>query len=564
MKKLGLAIAAMSLILIAEKMSFAGTIEKPQLVSAKNSPVVSPVLTDYLAIHSNLDEVKIWVYFTDKEIFDQQSYSKAVQKRMTEFPARALARKQKVKTNPIDFYDLPVSQNYLKQVENTGAKLAHPSRWLNAASFYVRPEQIDVIAALPFVRQVDIVKKHKVVPEPISEDANKSQVPVTQPAGVHSLSYGSSFSQLNQLNVPAVHDLGHDGSGIIIGMFDTGFRKDHPAFATTYAESRVLAEYDFIFNDSNTQNETGQDPSDQHNHGTSTWSVAGGEASGTLYGPAYKASFLLAKTEWIPAESLSEEDNWAAAAEWVDFIGGDIISSSLGYTCFDDGFCYGYSNMNGDVAITTQAADMAAANGILVVNSAGNSGPSAGSIGAPADADSIIAAGAVDVNGVLASFSSRGPTFDGRIKPELAARGVSTYLAVASTLSYGSGSGTSFSCPLLAGCAALLWSARPTLTNMQIREAMLGVGNRATPDNNYGHGLPDMLKALRYSLVAGDLTGDEKVTLSDVIFLVNFVFKSGAEPVPFDAGDVNCDSSVTLGDIMHLVNYIFKNGPPAC
>jgi subtilisin family serine protease len=234
--------------------------------------------------------------------------------------------------------------------------------------------------------------------------------------------------------------------------------------------------------------------------------------------------------------------------------------------------------MNGDVAITTQAADMAAANGILVVNSAGNSGPGAGSITAPADADSIIAAGAVDVNGNLASFSSRGPTFDGRIKPELVARGVGTYLATAS-LSYGTGSGTSFSCPLLAGCAALLWSARPTLTNMQIREALIGSASRSdSPDNNYGYGLPDMLVALRYSFVPGDISGDEKTTLVDVIYLVNYVFDKdrpainclGADagncwtPAPLSAGDTDCDNNISLTDVIRLVNYIFRNGPPAC
>jgi subtilisin family serine protease len=538
----------------------------PVLVAAKNEPVVSLSLVDYVAANSNLSRVKIWVYFTDKEIFDQSAYVIATQKRMTEFTPRALARKQKVKLSPIDFYDLPVSQNYLKLVEKSGAKLVHPSRWLNAASFYVEPKKIESIAGLPFVKFVDLVKKYKVIPEPIEEANLKLPESRPQTAEAHALNYGPSFDQLNQLDVPALHDKGFNGNGIIIGMFDTGFRKDHPAFASAYAENRVIAEYDFIFNDTNTQNETGQDPSNQHSHGTNTWSISGGESSGNIYGPAYKASFLLAKTEWVPAESLSEEDNWAAAAEWVDSIGGDVISSSLGYSCFDDGFCYGYSNMNGDVAITTQAADMAAVNGIIVVNSMGNSGPGSGTLSAPADADSIIAAGAVDVSGVIAGFSSRGPTWDGRTKPELVARGVSTYLAVASTLSYGSGNGTSYSCPLLAGCAALLWSARPNLTNMQVREAMMGAGNRvSSPDNIYGNGLPDMLKALRYSFVPGDLNGDERITLGDVIFLVNYIFKTGSpEPVPLSAGDTDCDTNITVGDILRMVNYIFKGGPAAC
>ena len=308
------------------------------LTAAKSWPVVSPTLSNYLAANPEAKQVKVWVYFTDKQIFNHATYSEAVAKRTNQFPSRALERKSKVKKNPIDFYDLEVSQNYLRQVENTGAKMVHPSRWLNGASFYVTPSQIENIAALSFVRMVDIVRKFKVIPEPVEELGVKSP-PSPEVTGTHVLSYGGSFEQLNQLNVPAVHDLGHDGSGIIIGMFDTGFRKDHPVFASAYAESRVIGEYDFIWEDGNTQDEPGQDPSGQHSHGTNTWSIAGGEASGFLYGPAYKASFLLAKTEWIPAESTSEEDNWAAAAEWVDSIGGEIISSSLGYGCFDDGFC---------------------------------------------------------------------------------------------------------------------------------------------------------------------------------------------------------------------------------
>ncbi len=538
----------------------------PLLVAAKNNPVVSKSLEDYISANADVNRVKIWVYFTDKEIFDQPAYVIATQKRLAEFTPRALARKQKVKPSPIDFYDLPVSQNYLKQVQSLGGKLVHPSRWLNAASFYVEPNKIASIAALPLVKFVDLVKKYKVIPEPVEEASLKLPESQPQTAQAHALNYGPSFDQLNQLDVPALHDKGFNGSGIIIGMFDTGFRKDHPAFASAYSENRVLAEYDFIWEDGNTQDQAGQDPPGEHSHGTNTWSIAGGESPGNIYGPAYKASFLLAKTEWVPAESLSEEDNWAAAAEWVDSLGGDVISSSLGYSCFDNGFCYGYSNMNGDVAITTQAADMAAANGILVVNSMGNSGPGSGTLSAPADADSIISAGAVDVNGVIANFSSRGPTSDGRTKPELVARGVSTYLAVASTLGYGSGSGTSYSCPLLAGCAALLWSARPNLTNMQVREAMMGSGNRvSSPDNIYGNGLPDLLKALRYSFVPGDLNGDERITLGDVIFLVNYIFKSGSpEPVPLSAGDTDCDANITLGDILRLVNYLFKSGPPAC
>ncbi|MCK4427945.1 MAG: S8 family serine peptidase, partial [candidate division Zixibacteria bacterium] len=248
--------------------------------------------------------------------------------------------------------------------------------------------------------------------------------------------------------------------------------------------------------------------------------------------------------------------------EWADSIGADVISSSL---CYID--WYTYSDLDGNTAVTTQAADIAAERGIVVCNAMGNSGPGSGTLMAPADADSILACGAVNSSGYLASFSSRGPSFDGRTKPEVCARGVSTRCASPYNLNgYTTASGTSLSTPLIGGCAALILSARPYWTPMQVREAMMMTASRATyPDNNYGWGIPDLLAAIQYSFyITGDVTGDGEVDIADVIYLIHYLYLGGPSPDPLFLGDVNCDDLVNIGDVVYLLNYLFLGGPEPC
>src|SRR5574341_301640 len=533
----------------------------PYLVSTKYYPVVSERLQNLRATQNPADTLKVWIYFTDKGIFDLDTYLAKLQEYKKNLLPKTLDRRAKLKEKEaIDFNDLPVWLPYTEQIIGKGGKLNYVSRWLNAASFYVPLSKIEEISNLPFVKSIQLVNVLIRQPEKLEE--SKFDFEAKHGVSADVLNYGPSLRQLQLLNMPAVHALGFRGQGVLVCMMDTGFRKDHPAFQTAYLEGRVLNEYDFINHDTNVQDDISQDSPGQHDHGTATWSALGGESDGNLYGPAFKANFILAKTEYVPTETRIEEDNWVAGAEWADSLGADIISSSLGYYDFQDSFTYTYSDLNGDVAVTTVAADIAASKGILVSNAMGNSGPGAGSLIAPADADSIISCGAVDSFGVIVSFSSRGPTFDGRIKPELVAQGRSVYLASAASLSYGRGSGTSFATPLLGGCAAVLWSARPTLNNMQIREILMQTANNvSSPDNNYGWGMPDLALALKYSVINGDVNSDDKINLADIMFLVNYIFKGGNAPIPLKAGDLNCDTSIILSDIIYLVNYIFKAGP---
>ena len=419
----------------------------------KESPLLPERFSRLLEHKLPDEEVKVWVFFTDKGIFTQKAYQQALKSTIHLLTPRALKRREKtVQANPADFLDLPVYQTYIEQILKYDARLRRKSRWLNAASFKIKVNALQQVAELPFVRSIKPVLAFKRKPAFIDEK-EQDFAPLRKET---LLDYGPSYDQLLQLNVPAVHDLGYAGQGVLVCMMDTGFRKDHQVFSLAYQEGRVLAEYDFINDDYNTQDEPGDTPG-QHDHGTATWSALGGVYQGQLYGPAYKASFILAKTEDIWSETPIEEDNWVAGMEWADSLGADLISSSLGYIDW-----YVYSDLDGNTAVTTIAADIAAGKGIVVCNSMGNSGPSPGTLIAPADADSILACGAVGIDGSIVAFSSRGPTFDGRIKPELCARGIFTYCAsTEDTNSYAQEHGTSLSAPLVGGCAAVL--CQPTL-----------------------------------------------------------------------------------------------------
>jgi len=469
----------------------------PSVVSPKESPVVSTALSRFMADRASEDSVRVWVFSTDKGIFSQGRYRLAKGAFRSSLTSAALKRRLKNRV-AVDFLDLPVNQGYVDEVLKVGGELRHRSRWLNAISVQIQAGKVDEIAKLPFVKQIKKVVSFK--RRPLEIEPLRGELYKQKDTAVYGRDYGRSLEQLDQLNVPIVHDMGFMGQNVIVGMLDTGYRKDHQAFAAAFSEGRVLAEWDFIYDDGNTQNEEGE-PSGQHNHGTYTWSALGGEYEDELYGPAYKASFVLAKTEDLRWELPVEEDDWVAGLEWADSIGAEVASSSLAYMTWDTGGGYTYEDMDGNTAVTSQAADLAASRGILVCNAMGNEGPAYRTLHAPADADSILACGAVDANGNIAGFSSRGPTYDGRIKPEVVARGVATYCAQSSGVDhYGGANGTSLSTPLVGGCAAVLMSAHPDWTAMQTREALMMTANNASsPDSTYGWGLLNLFAALNYS-----------------------------------------------------------------
>lgn len=488
------------------------------VVRAKAASVISPEARAFLA-ERDAASVRVWVLFTDKGIRSAAEFSS--QAAAIDLPEKVRQRRAKTDRDRVLFVDLPVRGDYINGVSAVGATHRRTSRWLNAASFDISPERLDEIASLPFVAEVrPVATFRRDLPE-ISE--LRFDTPAPQALAPDALNYGYATDQINQINVPPVHDKGYDGSGVTLAIFDTGFRKTHEAFANAYAEGRVLAEWDFVFNDGNTDYQAGLDWGSSTSHGTMIWSVSAGYYPGKIIGPGYKANILLAKTEDVRDETQVEEDNWVAALEWADTLGADVITSSLGYSDW-----YTYANMDGQTAVTTVAANTAAGLGIVVCNSMGNSGPSSGTLSAPADAHDILSVGAVDVNNVIASFSSRGPTYDGRIKPEVVARGVTTSAAVnSSDVGYGTANGTSLSTPLVAGAAVLLVQAHPEFSPQMIRQALMETADRAgAPGNTFGWGLIDTDDALGWGVV---MSASE--TIGQAPKSIQFTGTSGLSPI---------------------------------
>ena len=445
-------------------------------------------------------EVRAWVYFTDKGLQDPASQAQARREAIARLDPHALARRTKT-FGPalIDARDLPVNPEYLARVQDLGAVIRNRSRWLNAASVRADGEILRRIQTLPFVRRVAPVAEGRVdrpAPSPESQGARRL-------GGERDLlDYGPSLAQLEEIGVVAAHQRGLSGRGVRIGMMDTGYWRDHPTFQRLLGEGLLVAQWDFINHDGETEDGPG-DPAGQQNHGTSTWSLIGGFTQGELIGAAYEAELLLAKTEDTSGEYPAEEDNWIAAMEWADSLGADILSTSLDYIQW-----YTYRDMDGDTAPITIASDIAAGRGMVVVVAAGNWGTQDWYyIGAPADGDSVIAVGASQADDTNWPDSSHGPTYDGRTKPEVAARGAGTYCAVVPTQGnndlYRFTNGTSVACPLVAGAAALILEAHPDWPAMRVREALMMTADRAShPDNDLGWGRINVISALSYAPAA--------------------------------------------------------------
>lgn len=471
-------------------------------------------------VDSNPEETTVpaWVFFADKGLNTIAEERIALDAARASLSPRCLARRAKVRgENLVDMMDVRVFRPYIHSVLETGAHHRTTSRWLNAVSVDATPEQITEIELLEFVAEVRPVGRGRRQPVDVAP-----AVPGKSGGTRYTVNYGECLSQLEPIQVPVLHDSGLSGAGVLVCILDTGFLREHDALVGI----NVVAEWDFINDDSVTYNEAG-DPSSQHNHGTYTLSLVGGYDPGSLIGPAYGADYCLAKTEDVSSETPIEEDYWTEGIQWAESLGAEVASSSLTYSDW-----YTYEDMDGNTAVITIAADLAVENGIVVCNSAGNAGASSWHyIGAPADGDSVLAIGAVDSLGYLASWSSRGPTSDGRLKPDVCAMGVGTLIALPSNPhGYGRGSGTSFSCPITAGVCALLLESHPTWTPMELAEALkMTATNADTPDSNYGWGIVQASDADEYYLadVADrDLDGSHRTTGTSLLCYPNPCWES--------------------------------------
>ena len=454
----------------AEFASSAGVVGTPDL--AKVHPALQALLDQ------TTEPVKAWVFFKDKGIGSPREYDEAIQQVASTYNARAIQRRVIRGNNALrdgalfDEHDLAVIPTYIDAVVATGARLHVTSNWVNAVSVYATRPQIEQISALSCVEKLQPVARSAKVAPPVP-DGPAQAFPLPEPEGASQtrIDYGIAQAQLAQMNLIALHNAGYTADTVVVGVLDTGFRRSHNAFKYPGHPIDVIAEYDFVDDDGDTSNEP-DDPSGQYSHGTKILAVLGGYEPGSYVGGAYNASFILCKTEDTTGEYPAEEDNFVAGLEFIESNGGDMATSSLGYIDW-----YTQSDLDGLTAVTTVAVNIATANGLHCCTAAGNeyhdSNPSTSHLIAPADAFQVITCGAVNYAGATASFSSDGPSADGRVKPEVLARGVDTKTVMSgSNVFYTSADGTSLSTPLVACAVACLIQAHPYWTVDQLRDAL--------------------------------------------------------------------------------------------
>ena len=383
----------------------------------------------------------------------------------------------------IDSLDYAVSPVYLDSVNHLGAKVLHTSRWMNGATVEASNEVIREIEKCAFVDTVYLTRVDKDalgIPSVSlrKREAKDERLEMTS----------EEMGQLEQLNLLPLHQAGYKGKGIRIGVADGGFY--HADSLESLPREQWIGYADFTDDKNDIFGSTG-------NHGALCLTAIVGK-SADYQGAATEAEYFLFRTEEHSTESPKEIDNWVAAIEMADSLGLHIVSTSLGYTTFDyEEMNFAYTDMDGKTSRGAQAAAIATRKGMLLVVAMGNDGNKAWHyLSTPADADSILSVGAVDVAGEIAGFSSYGPSADGRVKPEVCAVGAGTALIDPADNEVMKGNGTSFACPLIAGMAASLWSAVPKASNMEIREQIIRSADRyTTPHEQYGYGVPNAWEA---------------------------------------------------------------------
>ena len=455
----------------------------------KKTALLFLALAAFVGLQAQIAPNIYWVQFTDK---NDSPYS--IDTPEAYLSQRALDRRARLGI-AIDEYDLPVNPQYLQGVSDCGAELVNPSKWLNGVTIRTTSASVvEAINALPYVQTVrECVNNPKA-----QEDKVRWMESEMKPSGTPVVAkdyYGGAHQQVYQLRVNELHDMGYDGTGVVIAVLDGGFigTDIHNCFDNMREEGRLLGVRDFVYGSSSVYS--------QSTHGTSCLSTIAAYVPNTMVGTAPKASFYLLHTEDGDQENIVEEYNWASGAEYADSLGVDICTTSLGYIDFDmSQWDHPFEHYDGQTAPMTIAAEIAASRGIICTNSAGNEGDGVCTLGIPADAEHIITVGAVNDQGNRAYFSSVGPTYDGRIKPDVMAMGEDTYVASGNLGGwygdYYNGNGTSFSNPVLAGAVACLRQAFPTASVQEICDVLRQNGDHASnPNNQYGYGIPDFVEA---------------------------------------------------------------------
>jgi len=380
--------------------------------------------------------------------------------------------------------DLPVDPAYVNQVKMSGASVFFTSRWFNGVLIQANASTASVVSALPFVSKVELVASGTKLLGGRKKAKDKfERVDVTNTL--------QNQLQLEMIGLDKMQSAGYHGEGIDVAVFDAGFIGVNTlsSFQAIYQEGRMKSVFNFVNNSNNVYS--------ANDHGTEVLSIMAGNVSGNYIGGAYKANFFLYQTEDVSSEYRIEEYNWLFAAERADSAGVDVINSSVGYNTFDDpSMDYVYKNLDGKTSVVSRAAHKAFERGIVVVNSAGNEGDNSWKyIDVPADAAGVIACGAVDCSGYRSSFSSIGPSADGRIKPDVSGLGEGS-IVITSSGNIGPANGTSFSSPLIASLVIGLRQALPQASAKEIYQRVINSASQIShPDNLLGYGIPNFTVA---------------------------------------------------------------------
>lgn len=424
--------------------------------------------------------------------------------------ARALERRALRRTAPglTDERDAPVLESYVEQIEAAGAEVRVASRWLNAVSVEASDAELAAIVSMGFVTRIEPVRTGRRAPM-------RSHVGGSVTAGGE---YGLAETQLSMLDLIALHQLGLTGEGVVIGVLDTGFELTHEAYNEPGHEIKIITTWDFINDDPDVGFEPG-DPDGQFDHGTIVLGAMGAYKPFDLIGGAPDASFILCKTEDVSSETQVEEDYYVAGLEFAEAHGADVVTSSLGYIDW-----YTQDDLDGMTAVTTVAVNIATENGVHCCTAAGNEGhdafPGTSHLIAPADALKVITVGAVEPTGEDASFTSDGPTADGRVKPEVLAMGDQVWsVSPYSDDAYGEYAGTSLATPLMASLVACLTQAHPEWSVDRVRTMLMASGDWygqfGEPDSLfiYGYGVPNATTANGGDCNANGIEDAEEIAL---------------------------------------------------
>lgn len=433
-----------------------------------------------------------WVYFIDKP--DAATY---LANPLTMLTQKSLDRRT-AQNIALDVKDVPIFPSYITQITNaTGITVMAKSKWLNALHIRGSVTDIQQLASLTFVNNIQFADKtlnSGALPKNASSQSYQA-VNKTLDTQI-TFAYGNSSNQISMLGGDLLHQQDFTGTGKTIAVLDAGFPGVNTAvpFQRLFTNNLILGGYNYV--DQSTNFYTGG------SHGTLVLSTMGGYVENSLVGTAPDASYYLFITEDVASENPVEESYWVEAAEEADRLGVDIINTSLGYFGYDNpNYSYSYEDMNGITAFASRGADVAFSRGIICVTSGGNTGSTANAhIAVPAESLHTLAVGAVTASGFYASFSSIGPTFDGRVKPEVAAQGVQAVVSDP-TGAIGLANGTSFSGPITAGMVACLWQALPTKTNAEIIQIIKQSASiYANPTPQLGYGIPNYNTALSTTL----------------------------------------------------------------